>query len=197
MPTEVRAIACRADGRRFDHREAGPVSCEETLEELQVAPRIERGAGGNEAHLLRTPDQVQTVKEVAQQIGHLGPRGAAIHVKLVDHHGEHVTAVGVKPVAGALEEPRIALTQKHDVQHRVVGDQDVRRMHLHVPPRAHLPTVQQLNEEPLVLGPAAVVVDGSPTACLEVTQIGTQVHGCDVPAKISPGTGVAPVYLPK
>ena len=45
-----------------------------------------------------------------------------------------------------IEERVVALSQQHHVEHRVVGDQDVRRRGLHVPAGAHLRAIDRLDE---------------------------------------------------
>jgi hypothetical protein len=60
---------------------------------------------------------------------------------------EDVRGILLEPLPRLVEDHRLDTAHQHDVQHRVVGDEDVRWVILHVPARPHLAAVHG-GEEP-------------------------------------------------
>src|SRR5690606_39184960 len=82
-----------------------------------------RGDGSDRAERTAGPRGADGDGEAAQQHGHVGALRAVVRVELVDDHIADVAAVPQRCVGGTLEQ---------QVEHLVVGDQDVRRGQLHV-----------------------------------------------------------------
>jgi hypothetical protein len=74
-------------------------------------------------------------------------------VEFVDDEREGVGFIGSEPVARLVEDRPLDLPQEHHVQHRVVRDEDVWRVLLHIPSRAHLCAVELCEEIPLAFVP--------------------------------------------
>ena len=89
--------------------------------------------------------------EDPQDVADLGARRAAIGVQLVDDEMKDVRRIGFEPLAGQIEDRRLDVPHQHDVQHAVVGDEDVGRRILHVPAAPHLAAVKA-REEALGVG---------------------------------------------
>jgi len=68
-------------------------------------------------------------------------------VQLIDDQMEDVPWILSEPLHRSFKDRSLGATHQHDVQHRVVGDEDVRRVILHVPAAPHLPTLHA-REEP-------------------------------------------------
>ena len=92
-------------------------------------------------------------KQVSEQVGHLAALGAPIHVKLVDHKREDAARPSLATHASRQTALSSRSRRRQDVQHRVVGDEEVRRSLLHVPPRSHLSAIEsrQVVGDPCVL----------------------------------------------
>ena len=95
--------------------------------------------------------QAEPVVQDPEDVRHLCPRGPAVGVKLVDDQVEDIGAVGVEPRPRRVEDGALDVTHQHDIQHAVVGDQDVGRRLLHIEAAPHLAAVE-LGKEPLSLG---------------------------------------------
>ena len=72
-------------------------------------------------------------------------------MKFVNDQVEDIGAVGVEPRPRRVEDGALDVTHQHDIQHAVVGDQDVGRRLLHIEAAPHLAAVE-LGKEPLSLG---------------------------------------------
>ena len=130
-----------------------PVSAKE-LREVALRPVFvvaERSAGRENSQLRMFRVQAEPVVQDPEDVRHLRARGPAVGVKFVNDQVEDVGAVGVEPSPGHVEDGALDVPHQHDVQHAVVGDQDVGRRLLHIEAAPHLAAVE-LGEEPLSLG---------------------------------------------
>ena len=67
-------------------------------------------------------------------------------MKLIHNEIEQpVLSVG-EPLPGLIKDRRLDDPHQHDVEHRVVGDQNIRRRILHVPPGPHVRAIHALEE---------------------------------------------------
>jgi hypothetical protein len=67
-------------------------------------------------------------------------------VKLVDHEVKHMRGIRCQPLFGLFEDCSLHTSHEHYVEHRVIGDEDVRRMILHVPSGPHLAAIKTLKK---------------------------------------------------
>ena len=110
------------------HVEGIGASTEELLEvRAATGISLQRGGGSDDPELRRIGGESQSVQEPTQQECHLGPRGPAEGVELVDDEGEHCGRVRGEPFLRLLEDLLLMLAHEHHVEHRVVGDEDVGR----------------------------------------------------------------------
>ena len=115
--------------------------------------------------------QVQPVQEKAQQVGDFGACCAPVQVQFVEHEVKQ-TSVMLQPLPGRFEDVVVRLPHQHDAQHAVVGDENVRRRILHVPPAPHFGAVQSWKEVPrLVRSCFGVVFLGRSTRSLRELQL--------------------------
>ena len=85
---------------------------------------------------------------------------------------EDVVGVCLEPCFGLFDNRNFDVSQQHDVQHRVVGDKHIWGMGLHVPPAAHLGTIETLQEVAL-----RIVVAPSIEPLVRVSQNLFQLRG--------------------
>ncbi len=135
---------------RNDHA-PGAGQGEEPIEEVVVPTGLQGGGGCEHTQLLGVLVEAEAVAEVAQQVGHLGAGRAAVHVEFVEDQGEAGVRGLLQPLPRGAEDVLLLLAEQHDVQHRVVGDHDVRRRCLHVPAGMHLRSAEARDEGPQLL----------------------------------------------
>src|SRR3546814_20322281 len=85
--------------------------------------------------------QPEPLVQNPEDVPHLRSGCSAIGMKLVDDEVKHVGWI-FKPAPRRGEYLVLDIAHQHDVQHAVVGDQDVGRSILHVPPAPHLAAVK-------------------------------------------------------
>jgi len=114
----------------------------ELLQELLRPVSLVHARGGRQdSELLGRRREAETVEAEAQNVGHFGPRRSPVGVQLVHDKKEDVAGILAQPVARLAENHVFDVAHEHDVQHRVVGDEDVGRGILHVPPGPHLAAI--------------------------------------------------------
>ena len=138
----------RLDIRRAaDDAKSAAVATEELLQILQPAGvALQRSARRDDSELVGVRGEANPIQQNTQQVGDLGPRRAPVRVQLVYYEKKDVIRRLGKPRSRLFEDVRFDATHEHDVQHRVVGDQDVGRRVLHIPPGPHLRSIH-LREE--------------------------------------------------
>src|SRR3546814_16100183 len=94
--------------------------------------------------------QPEPLVQNPEDVPHLRSGCSAIGMKLVDDEVKHVGWI-FKPAPRRGEYLVLDIAHQHDVQHAVVGDQDVGRSILHVPPATHLAAVKA-GKEALCVG---------------------------------------------
>ena len=67
-----------------------------------------------------------------QKVCNLGAPRAAIHMSLVENDGEIVRLIGSQPGSCLIEDAPLDRPQQHVLQHRIVGDEQVRTTSLHL-----------------------------------------------------------------
>jgi hypothetical protein len=113
--------------RTADDSEAVAVAAEELFEILE--PRgaaLKRRARRDDTKLIGVRRKTKSIEERTQQICYLRPRRAAVRVQLVHHEMEHAIVRALQPGAGLIEDGSFDRSHQHDIQHRVIRDQDVR-----------------------------------------------------------------------
>jgi hypothetical protein len=112
----------------------------------------EARAGDRDAQLRVTirPGEVEALQQSTDEQRDLGALSAAIEVRLVEDEEERLVAVLREPLARLVEDRPLDRPHQHVLEHRVVGDEDVRR-------RAVVPTVHVVAVE-LVAGDELTVL---------------------------------------
>ena len=154
--------AARAGVGRFlvlrDNAEV--VAPEELAQELpRIIVVVHAGGRGEEGELLGFQRQPQPVQKQTQDVRHFRSRRSAIRVELVHHQKELVGGVGFQPVARLVEHARLDAPHQHDVQHVVVGYENVGRRILHIPARPHFAAVHVLEVVARIRRQAVVISD--------------------------------------
>lgn len=97
---------------------------------LQVGPAgligLQGRRGGDDAELRGVGAQPDPVEEPPKQQGDLRAGRPPEGVELVDHQGEDGAGLLAQPGGGTLEHLLLVLPHEHDVEHGVVGDEQVR-----------------------------------------------------------------------
>jgi hypothetical protein len=83
--------------------------------------------------------QAKPIHEYSEQIGNLGTRRATVGMKFIDNQMKEVPIIRREPASRMVENRSLNISHQHDIEHAVVGDEDIRRMILHIPTRPHLP----------------------------------------------------------
>src|SRR3990172_1791669 len=137
MSKRFKSVDCSLIGRgrcAANDGEARTLSPKEILEVFAtLIATLKRGTGRDEAELFGLRTKSQPIQQHAEQVGHFCSGRAAIGVQLVYDEMKNVAAVGGKPVARFVEDIRLNAAHQHDVEHRIVSDEQVRWMALHVP----------------------------------------------------------------
>src|SRR3954469_22755253 len=107
---------------------------EERLKVTEAAgPGSDGGTGGDNSELVRGRREAKSIKKDTNEVRHFCAGCSAVRVQFVDDEVEDVRAIRLQPTSRLLENLPLDGAHQHDVQHRVVGDQDVGWMVLHVP----------------------------------------------------------------
>jgi hypothetical protein len=67
-------------------------------------------------------------------------------MQFVHNEVEYVGCIGLKPLPGPIKDRTLNAPHKHDVEHRVVGDEYVRGGILHIPAGPHFTAVETLKK---------------------------------------------------
>src|SRR5262249_16880994 len=81
------------------------------------------------------------VEEYPDQVSDFSSRCTTVCVKFIDHEMKQSGAVSFKPLTCEIKKWNFHAAHQHDVQHRVVRNEDVRRRILHIPARPHFSTI--------------------------------------------------------
>ena len=114
------------DGLKVLHR----LPCQLSAEGLRRLTGAEAGAGQDDLNPIRR--ETEPTLEPPDQQRDLRPARAAVEVGLVDDEQQLLMRVPVVILAGLLEDLPFDGPHQHVLKHRIVGDEDVRRLTVHL-----------------------------------------------------------------
>ncbi|MGB9753647.1 hypothetical protein [Roseiflexus castenholzii] len=96
---------------------------------------VKTGSGRKNAQFGRVWRETESREQQAQNVSHFGSGSAAVRMKFIDDQKEH--SFGMvwlsQPLPCLFKDVTLNSAHQHNIQHRVIGNQNIRRRLLHIP----------------------------------------------------------------